>query len=165
MAFLLSVALFFQIPSFMKKACTPNKFIILELRTEHKDQSYSPFLCSQPTKQAWLGNLYFKLLVKFSLCSVESPLLNRVSELFFFSYQRNNKSKWCMNSDFSDNQVKRSSLRTSAFSTVNTKTSVRTFGWCCFHHICRYCSNHFFSCLFPIYCNALDCMYVVIVKF
>lgn len=162
-AFLVSVALFFQIPSYMRKACKPNKFIILKLRTEHIDQSYGPFLCSQPTKQARLGNLYFKLLVKFSLCSVESPLLSRVSEVFF-SYQRNNKSKWCMNSDFNDNnQVKRSSVRTSAFHLSAQRRQSEPLADVVF--IRSAVIVQIFSFLSPIYCNALGCMCLVIVKF
>lgn len=83
-AFLVSVALFFQTqPSYMRKACKPNKSIILELRTEHKDQSCRPFHArSKQNKHGWiictLNYLLSFLFVLLShLCSV-------VSLRFFF---------------------------------------------------------------------------------
>lgn len=105
-AFLVSVALFFQTqPSYMRKACKPHKFLILELGIEHKDKSCSPFHArSQQNKRGWvictLNYLTFLFVLLSHLCSVVSLSCC----FFFFSYQRNNKSKWCMNSDFSDNK-------------------------------------------------------------
>lgn len=105
-AFLVSVALFLQTqPSYMRKACKPNKYITLELGIEHKDKSCSPFHAhSQQNKHGWvictLNYLLSFLFVPMShLCSIVS-----LKFCFFFPYQRNNKSKWCMNSDFSDNK-------------------------------------------------------------
>lgn len=144
-AFLVSVALFFQTqPSYMRKACKPHKFLILELGIEHKDKSCSPFHArSQQNKHGWvictLNYLTFLFVLLSHLCSVVS-----LSCCFFFSYQRNNKSKWCMKKILVITSQTLERLRFSS-SPINTKTSVRTFGWCCFHQIRRYCCNHFFK--------------------
>lgn len=81
----------------------PASLINLSFSSSGLNISCSPFHAhSQQNKHVWvictLNYLSFLFVLLSHLCSVVSL------SCCVFSYQRNNKSKWCMNPDFSDNK-------------------------------------------------------------